>query len=155
MFLYINFTWYLILNLFPFGHLAKFIDKWHLRNLHPYMRETLIDSFFFFYQNILPKYWPFQLQISFGSWIFIRPRVAGTVLQTPVWFIESVNEWVILCDHIYQNTFTPKPEKTREFKYDKRFTSHNQSCVMCHISHVTYHVSHITYYMTIIIIFLK
>ena len=39
-----------------------------------------------------------------------RPSVAGAVLQTELWFIDALTNWLILFRKSLQNTFTPKPQ---------------------------------------------
>ena len=69
-----------------------------------------------------------------------RPGIAGAFLLTALLLIE----WVIhpLLKY-FQYTIILKPEKVASWNFERRFTSPNLSCVMCHVSNVTCKVSHI------------
>ena len=78
-----------------------------------------------------------------------RPGVAGAVLQTALWFIKWVSEWVSQpFPPDIQNIIASKPLELESWYFDRMFTPHHVSCVTCHMSHVTCHVSPVTCHLS-------
>ena len=89
--------------------------------------------------------------VCFCQWIKIinRPGVARAVLQTASslidWLIQSVREPF---PPDLQSIITPKPLELESWFFERMFTPHHVSHVLCHVSHVMCHLSPVTCHLS-------
>ena len=64
--------------------------------------------------------------LYYTKYLFNRPCVAGAVLQSASWFIDSLIQSVIQpFPPNLQNIINPKPEELGRWHFERRFTPHN------------------------------
>ena len=106
-------------------------------------RHYIVKKFFLFvdlYMVKIRRNYIAKIIFLFVDLFINRPGEAEAFLLIALLLIE----WVIhpLLKYL-QYTITLKPEELASWNFERRFTSPNLSCVMCHVSNVTCKVSHI------------